>query len=59
MLCWDTMWKFQNITLTQILREINFEDSRSSNLGIFAVFEALNFILANFSPQKLPKIIKF
>ena len=54
MLCWDTMWKFQNITLTQILREINFEDSRSEKTAKLEVL-----FWANFSPLKMQKNLKF
>ena len=42
----STVWKFQDFFITQILREINFEDSRSANsailrhLWIFVLFEA-------------------
>ena len=28
----DTLWKFHNFSMTQILREINFGDSISTNL---------------------------
>ena len=34
------MW---NCSITQILREINFGDSRSAQSGILALSEALNF----------------
>jgi len=35
-----TVWKFQNFYATsQILREINFEESRTSKTAIFAVSE--------------------
>ena len=37
------MWKFHNFSITHILREINFEDSRSEKPAISAHLEALNF----------------
>ena len=44
---------------TNILREINFEDSRISKAGNFAVFEVLNFVnLVELGFEKLPKIMK-
>jgi len=36
-----TVLKFQNLCATQILREINFEDSMNSNL---LVLEAMNLV---------------
>ena len=36
------MWKFHDFTITQILREINFEDSRSAKSAILTHLEALN-----------------
>ena len=42
-----------------ILREINFEESRSCKSAYFAILEPLNFIdLVNFSLQKVQKCIK-
>ena len=38
-----TVWKFHNFSITQILREINFGDSRSAKSAILGHFEALNF----------------
>ena len=38
-----TVWKFQDFSITQILREINFEDSRSAKSAILTHFELLNF----------------
>ena len=38
-----TVWKFQDFTITQILREINFWNSRSTKSAIFTQSEALNF----------------
>ena len=37
------MWKFQHFSVTQILREINFEDSWSAKSAILTHLEALNF----------------
>ena len=37
------MQKFQHFSVTQILRETNFEESRSEKSGIFAILEALKF----------------
>ena len=38
-----TVWKFQNFSITQILREIIFRDSRSAKFAILTHSEALNF----------------
>ena len=38
-----TVWKFQKFSITQILREINFRDSRSAKSTILTHLEALNF----------------
>ena len=37
------MWKFENFSVIQILREINFGESRSSKTAVFATLE--RFIL--------------
>ena len=37
------MWKFQEFAIIQILREINFEHSRSAKSAIVTHLEALNF----------------
>ena len=37
-----TAWKFHNFHITEILREINFEDSRSAKSSILTHLEALN-----------------
>ena len=39
---------FRNFSVTQILREINFWDSRSAKSAFFTHLEALNLILMNF-----------
>ena len=38
------MWKFQNFSVTQILREINLGESRSSKLPFLEILWALNFV---------------
>ena len=53
-----TVWKFQDFSTTQNLREINCEDARSSKTAIFAESEVLNFVFANFSPQKLQNLLQ-
>ena len=54
-----TVWKFQDFCITQIIREINFEHSRSAKTVIFAILRAVNFVqLVNFSFQKVQKFIK-
>ena len=46
--------KIENFPDTQILREINFEESRSAETAIFAIFRALNSVdLVNSSLQKV------
>ena len=62
-ICFFTVWKFQDFSITQILREINFEDSRSGKTAFFAFLGATNHIinfvnLVNFSLQKVQKFIK-
>ena len=54
-----TVWKFQDFSVIQILREINFRESRSSKITGFAIFGALNFVnLVTVSLQKVQKFIK-
>ena len=38
-----TVWRFHEFSITQILGEINFWDSRSAKSAILTHFEALNF----------------
>ena len=38
-----TVWKFKDFYITEILREINFVDSRSAKSAILTHLEALNF----------------
>ena len=52
-----TVRKFQGIN--EILREINFVNSRSTKTAVFAILGAANFVhLINFSLQKVQKLIK-
>ena len=37
-----TVWTFLDFSITQILREINFRDSRTAKSAFFAILEALN-----------------
>ena len=46
----NTVWKFQDFSVTQILREIVFGGSRCSKIAILAILGALNFVdFVNFS----------
>ena len=38
-----TVWKFQDYSVVQILREINFGESRSSKTAVYAILGAMNF----------------
>ena len=42
------MWKFQDICIIPILREINFEDSWSAKSDILPHLDALNFDIYEF-----------
>ena len=53
-----TAWEEENSSSTQILREINFKDSRSSKTAIFAVLEPMNFTFGKFQPSKIEKSSK-
>ena len=57
-LCWVlTMWKFQDFSVIEILREINFGEYKSSKTAYLAIMETLNFgNFVNFSLQKRAKI---
>ena len=49
----STVWKFHEFSINQILREINFGNSRSAKSAVFAIFEALNFVtFGEFQPSK-------
>ena len=53
------MWKLEDFSVTQILREIKFGESRGPKTAIFAILGALNFVnLVNFIFQKVQKVIK-
>ena len=55
----STVWKFQDFSVTQILREINYGESRSSKTAVFAILGVLNFVnLVNFKPTKSARIMK-
>ena len=43
------MWKFHDFTITQILCEINFGDSRSAKSAILTHLKALNFDFHDFT----------
>ena len=43
-----TVWKFQDFTITQILREINFQDFRSAKSAILTHSEVLMFYFCAF-----------
>ena len=54
-----TLWKFHDFSIAQILREINFGESRSSKTAVFAILGAVNFVdLVKFSLQKVQKFIR-
>ena len=44
----NTVWKFYNISITHIFREINFRDTKSTKSTILSRLEALNFDLYAF-----------
>ena len=51
-----TVWKFQDFSVTQILREINFGESRSSKTAVYSILGDQNLVhLVNIS---LPKSVK-
>ena len=53
------MWKYEEFLVIQILREINFGESESFEIAIFANFGALNVVnLVNFSLQKVQNLMK-
>jgi len=54
-----TMWKCHDFSVIQILREINFRESRSSKNVIFAILNPSEFgFSSNFSLPKSAKIHK-
>ena len=44
------MWQFHDFSITQILREINFWDSRREKAAVSTYLEALNFNSYEFLP---------
>ena len=52
------MWKLHEFSITQILRQVNFEDFRSANLPFLTHLDVLNFDLILFESQwqKNPEI---
>ena len=53
------MWKLQDFSITQILREINSEESLSPKNAVFAILGAPNSVdLLHFSLQYLQKCLK-
>ena len=47
------------ISITKILREIDFGDSKSAKTAVFAILGALNFVhLVNISLSKVQKFMK-
>ena len=45
----NTVWKYHDFSITQILREIKFGDARSAKYAIFMHLEALNFECCDFA----------
>ena len=54
----STVWKFQTFSITQILREINFWDSRSTKSTILPHLEAVNFDFYEFCTLDRLKLTK-
>ena len=44
----DTVWKFHDFSILQILREIDFDDTRSATSAILTHLVALNFVFCEF-----------
>ena len=45
-----TVWKLHDFSITQILREINFENCRHAKSAFFSDLEVLNFDIYDFLP---------
>ena len=59
LLKFHTKLKFHDFFITQILREINFEDSKSAKSAVFAILGDVHFVhLVNVSLQKVQKSIE-
>ena len=57
-----TVWRFQDFSVIQILCEIKFGESRSSEMAVFANFGArncVNLIISAFQSAKIHKKSKF
>ena len=52
------MWKFQDFSITQILREINFDDSTSAKSAILTHLQVLNFEFYEFCTVLVLKFTK-
>ena len=53
------MQKFQELSVAQILREIDFGEPRGSKTGVFAILRVLKFAnLVDLNLQKLQKFMK-
>ena len=52
----DTVWKFHDFSVIQILREINFGDSTRLKIAILGALKVI--YLVHFSLQKMQKFIK-
>ena len=52
------MWKFHRFSITQILREINFGDSRSAKSAVFVILESEFSSFGQFKHSKSAKIHK-
>ena len=49
------MWKFHRFSITQILREINFGDSRSAKSAVFVILESEFSSFGQFQSSKRAK----
>jgi len=47
------VWKFWDFSVTQILREIDFGESRSSKYAVLAIFAVVNFSKLVLNLQKV------
>ena len=53
------MCKFQDFPVIQILREINFRQTRSCKTAVFVIFKAVNYAdLVNSNLQNMQKVTK-
>ena len=56
--CHSAVWKFHEFCITQILREIKFEESRSSKCRFCQIWGSGVSSFAKFQPSKSAKIHK-